>query len=248
MGIVFITAIGVGGATILGGIIGLIFRKSSPLVNDLLLSFAAGVMLSAALIGLILPAMDSFPWMGLLGFLGGVLTVSFADFIVPKLYRIIGIHTTGSSLQKSELDKALLLFAAIAIHNIPEGLAAGVSFGCSQLSEAVLIAGGIALQNIPEGMVTITPMLNAGIPAGKTFLCALFTGCCEILGTFVGYWIIRSCAWLLPAALGFAGGTMLYIIIDEMIPDTHRRSNNRLASYMLIMGFCVVFVSNYFFL
>ena len=136
----------------------------------------------------------------------------------------------------------LLFVAAMAIHNFPEGLAAGVSLGSGDYKAALLIAGGIALQNIPEGLVTVTPMLAAGISPRKTFLCGAATGIIEMIGTFVGFYAVTLASAVLPFFLAFAGGTMLFVISDEMIPETHDHGNERAATYSLLIGFCLMLV------
>ena len=131
---------------------------------------------------------------------------------------------------------------AIAIHNLPEGIAAGVGFGSGNMSQALIIAGGIALQNIPEGMVIISPMLAAGVTPKKTFVFATLTGLVEVIGTFIGYFAVSIATVILPFALAFAGGTMLYVISDEMIPETHSHGCHNGATYALLAGFCIMLV------
>jgi ZIP family zinc transporter len=138
----------------------------------------------------------------------------------------------------------LLFVTAIAIHNLPEGIAAGVGFGSGNTSDALLIAGGIALQNIPEGMVIIGPMLSAGVSPKRTFLIAMLTGLVEVVGTLLGYFAVSIAAVILPFALAFAGGTMLYVISDEMIPETHAHGQQRGATYALLVGFCLMLLSD----
>jgi ZIP family zinc transporter len=138
----------------------------------------------------------------------------------------------------------LLFVTAIAIHNLPEGIAAGVGFGSGDTSRALIIAGGIALQNIPEGMVIIAPMLAAGIKPARTFVLALITGVVEVVGTFIGYFAVSVAEAILPFALAFAGGTMLYVISDEMIPETHSHGHERGATYALLFGFCLMLVTD----
>ena len=104
------------------------------------------------------------------------------------------------------------------------------------------MAGGIALQNVPEGMVIVGPMLAAGIKPGRTFLIAAATGIVEVLGTLLGYFAVTLSAAILPFALAFAGGTMLYVISDEMIPETHAHGGERGATYSLLVGFCLMLV------
>ena len=106
-----------------------------------------------------------------------------------------------------------------------------------------MIAGGIALQNIPEGMVIIAPMLAAGISPNRTFLCGLATGLVEVVGSLLGYFVVTIATAILPFALAFAGGTMLYVISDEMIPETHH-NNESSATYALLVGFCIMLVSD----
>ena len=138
----------------------------------------------------------------------------------------------------------LLFVLAIAIHNFPEGMAAGVGFGSENTAQAMVIAGGIALQNIPEGMVIIGPMLAAGIPRGRVLVAALMTGVVEVVGTLIGFFAVSLSTAILPFALAFAGGTMLYVISDEMIPETHAHGAQRGATYALLVGFCLMLVSD----
>jgi ZIP family zinc transporter len=135
---------------------------------------------------------------------------------------------------------------AIAIHNLPEGIAAGVGFGAGPEHEAqaLVIAGGIALQNIPEGMVIVGPMLAAGVSPRKTFVCAMITGLVEVVGTLIGYFAVSVASVILPFALAFAGGTMLYVISDEMIPETHAHGSERGATYSLLVGFCLMLLTD----
>ena len=140
---------------------------------------------------------------------------------------------------------ALLGFVmAIAIHNFPEGIAAGVGFGSGDTAQALIIAGGIALQNIPEGMVIIGPMLAAGVPPKRTFFYAALTGVVEVIGTLIGFFAVSVSAAILPFALAFAGGTMLYVISDEMIPETHAHGSERGATYALLAGFCLMLATD----
>ena len=246
MEMVLLTALGVGGATVFGAVLGFLFKNISHRFSDLVLSFAAGVMLSAAVLGLIVPSVEYGGKGGLIvtvaGIFVGAVCLNLIDKLVPHLHRLVGSeiepHHNGS------LSKVLLFVTAIAIHNLPEGIAAGVSFGSGDTSQALLIAGGIALQNIPEGMVIIGPMLAAGIKPGRTFICALITGLVEVIGTFVGYFAVSIASAVLPFALAFAGGTMLYVVSDEMIPETHAHGGERGATYALLVGFCVMLISD----
>jgi len=247
MEMVLLTALGVGGATVIGSIIGFIFKKISHKFSDIVLAFAAGVMLSAAVLGLILPSVEYGGRFGLvitvIGIFAGAFSLNLIDKLVPHLHRLMGAEDEEHGTN-ANLSKVLLFVTAIAIHNLPEGIAAGVGFGSGNTAEAMLIAGGIALQNIPEGMVIIAPMLAAGIKPGRTFACALITGLVEVVGTLLGFFAVSVASAILPFALAFAGGTMLYVISDEMIPETHAHGSQRGATYALLVGFCVMLISD----
>ncbi len=246
MKLVLLTSLGVGGATIIGALIGFVFRKTSQKFSDIVLSFASGVMLAAAVLGLILPSLEyGGEWALLItvaGIFTGAVALNLIDKLVPHLHKIAGVEKEDHNNQA--LSKVLLFVTAIAIHNLPEGIAAGVGFGSGNDAHAMMIAGGIALQNIPEGMVIIGPMLATGVSAKRTFFIAALTGVIEIVGTLLGYFAVSVASFILPFALAFAGGTMLYVISDEMIPETHINGNQRGATYALLVGFCLMLVSD----
>ncbi|MBE6588763.1 MAG: ZIP family metal transporter [Ruminococcaceae bacterium] len=246
MELVLLTAIGVGGATVIGAVIGFIFKRVSHTFSDIVLSFAAGVMLAAAVLGLILPSLEYGGNAGLIyavvGIFAGALCLNLIDRLVPHLHKLAGADTETHA--SASVSRVLLFVSAIAIHNLPEGIAAGVGFGSGDTSQALIIAGGIALQNIPEGMVIIGPMLAAGIKPRRTFFLAMLTGLVEVAGTLIGYFAVSLSTAILPFALAFAGGTMLYVISDEMIPETHAHGHERGATYALLVGFCLMLVTD----
>ncbi|MBR5437448.1 MAG: ZIP family metal transporter [Clostridia bacterium] len=244
MQMVLLTALGVGGATVLGALAGFLFKKTDQKFSDVILSFAAGVMLSAAVIGLIIPSLEYGGKLSLFitvaGVFCGALCINLVDKIVPHLHKLTGVDTESHPGKQEQLNKILLFVIAIAIHNLPEGIAAGVSFGTGNINDAFMVAAGIALQNIPEGMVIIAPMLASGMSRKRTFTTAALTGVVEILGTLLGYFAVSISTAVLPFALAFAGGTMIYVISDEMIPETHSHGNESAATYSLIAGFCLM--------
>ncbi len=246
MELVLLTALGVGGATVIGALVGFIFKNISHRFSDIVLSFAAGVMLAAAVLGLIMPSLEYGGRFGVVitvvGIFVGAACLNLIDKVVPHLHKMMG--TDMEQHKNADLSKVLLFVAAIAIHNLPEGIAAGVGFGAGDASQALLIAGGIALQNIPEGMVIIGPMLAAGVTPQKTFVAAMLTGVVEVVGTMIGYFAVSVASTILPFALSFAGGTMLYVISDEMIPETHAHGSQRGATYALLVGFCLMLISD----
>ena len=248
MDLVLLTALGVGGATLFGTALGFIFKNISHKFSDIVLSFAAGVMLAAAVMGLILPSVEYGGKFGLIitvaGVFSGAVCLNLFDRLVPHLHKLSGVDQESHPEGTAKVDKILLFVTAIAIHNLPEGIAAGVGFGAGNTGDALAVAGGIALQNIPEGMVIIGPMLAAGMSKKRTFLIAAATGVVEVLGTLLGYFAVSLSAAILPFALAFAGGTMLYVISDEMIPETHAHGSERGATYALLAGFCVMLITD----
>ena len=247
---VLLTALGVGGATLLGAVLGFVFKRISHAFSDIVLGFAAGVMLCAAVIGLVLPALEGGnAWTlvtVIIGVMAGAVCLHLVDLLVPHLHSIAEKSGKGCGRRNSRMDKVLLFVLAIAIHNLPEGIAAGVSFGTGDIGGAISVSLGIALQNIPEGMVIIAPMLAAGVSPKKTFCIAALTGAIEVVGTFIGYFAVSISAAILPFALAFAGGTMLYVISDEMIPETHAHGSERGATYALLIGFVLMLTMDFF--
>ena len=204
-------------------------------------------MLAAAVLGLIIPSLEFGGKFAVvitvLGIFAGAVSLNLIDKLVPHLHKLKGADIEEH--RDTNISRVLLFVTAIAIHNLPEGIAAGVGFGSGNTADALLIAGGIALQNIPEGMVIIAPMLAAGVKPRRTFLIAAATGLVEVIGTLIGYLAVSVAAAVLPFALAFAGGTMLYVISDEMIPETHAHGEERGATYSLLVGFSLMLVFDF---
>ena len=236
---VIFTAIGVGGATVIGAILGFIFGRLSDRVSGAVLGFASGVMLSAAFLGLLIPSLELGGDMCIIvtcaGVFVGAMCIDLLDKLMPHLGKFSAPGDSSGEIAE-RLHKVMLFVLAIAIHNVPEGIAAGVGFGTGEVGDALLIAGAIALQNIPEGMVIIAPMLSVGISRGRAFFYAALTGLVEVAGTFLGYYAVSVAQRLLPFALAFAGGTMLYVVAEEMIPEAQASGNKRTAAYSLLVG------------
>ena len=241
MNVVLLSAIGVGGATVIGAVLGFIFRNITHRFSDVVLAFAAGVMLSSAFIALVIPSLELGGRYGILytvaGIFVGALSLNLVDRLIPHLHKFVDESTAPDALRR---HRVMLFVTAIALHNLPEGIAAGVGFGSGDLSSALLIAGGIALQNVPEGMVIIAPMLSVGMRPKRVLAIALGTGLVEVVGTVLGYFAVSICAPLLPFALAFAGGTMIYVVSDEIIPDTHADGAENGATYALLLGICLI--------
>lgn len=241
--LVFLTALAVGGATMLGALGGYCFRGAADRAGgQTVMAFAAGMMLSAAVAGLILPSLaGGGPWafpVTAAGILSGAAFLLLLERLAARMQRLSGLEGGASPRTR----RVLLFVAAMAIHNFPEGLAAGVGFGTEDVPRALAIAGGIALQNLPEGMVLIAPMLQVGIPPRRTLALAMSTGAVEIVGTLLGYGTVSLSAAALPFLLAFAGGAMLYLICDDMIPAC--RGSKSLCA--LLTGFCFMLAMDHY--
>lgn len=240
---VWISAAGLCGATIIGSILGFIIKELPHKWNDTVLGYCAGIMLAAATLGLIVPAFDmtAYWWLVVIGVMGGALFLNVLDFITPHLHHITGLdpeqHRTNSTL-----NHVLLFVMAIAIHKLPEGMAAGVSMNDFDGEASFAVSFGIALQNVPEGMVIIAPLLLAGVSRMRTFIISLAIGLLEIVGVWLGFGLGSISEAMLPIMLGFAGGAMLYVTSDEMIPETHAHGYQKQATYALLLGFMTMIV------
>lgn len=244
--IVFLTALAVGGATMLGAVGGYFFRGAARRAGgEVVMSLASGIMLSAAIVGLILPSLKSGGMLAVpvtsAGILCGAAFLLALERLAARMERLSGLAGSADSTAPQR-RRVLLFVAAMAIHNFPEGLAAGVGFGDGDVPRALAIAGGIALQNLPEGMVLIAPMLQAGIAPRRTLALALSTGVIEIIGTLLGYATVTLSTTALPFLLAFAGGAMLYLICDDMIPSC-RGSKNICC---LLIGFCFMLALDFY--
>ena len=238
-----LVALGVGGSTVLGGLIGYVFGGGGERLCRFFLAVSSGIMLSAAVVGLILPSLEGGRTIdfiiSLCGILLGAVVVCSARPLLPFLHRILRTDRSGSA------DKVLIFLCAITLHNLPEGLAAGVGLGGGETAEGLTLALGIALQNIPEGMVLISPLLSSGVAPLRTLLTASFTGVVEILGAFLGYFFVGLSGALLPFALALAGGSMLFVICDEMIPECASGGGSSWA-FVLLFGFCLMLGISFF--
>ena len=237
---VWISALALCLASIIGSIIGLTFKGLSHKTNDIIMGFCAGIMLAASVVGLILPATEMAGsagwWQVAIGVLLGAIFLNLLDNITPHLHRITGLEPESHN-NNAQINKVLLFVLAIALHKLPEGIAAGVSFNNDSESAAWSVTLGLALQNVPEGMVVISPLLLAGVNRWRTFFISLAIGLLEIIGVWIGYGLGAISIVMLPIMLAFAGGAMLYVISDEMIPETHAHGYHKAATFALLIGF-----------
>ncbi len=238
-------ALAVGGATIFGGILGYFIKYRNERFEGAVFSFAAGIMLAASFNELILPVFQSekglLYWLCLAGLTCGGGLILLMQLALQKLYVLFPFPRIGSPQNTaSSINGALLLIAAIAVHNLPEGLAAGVGAGTGDIMKALKIAAGIALQNIPEGMIVILPLVRAGVTRKKALLAAVLTGVIEIAGAFLGYCAVNAVTSLLPFMLTLAGGTMLYIICTEVLEDANAMAGKPLSGFSCLFGCCAM--------
>ena len=212
---------------------------------DAMHGFAAGVMLAATCFSLILPSIEfgggTFKAVLItgLGIIVGAVIIDLIDRFAPYEH-LINKHHEG--VAADSLKKIWLFIIAIAIHNFPEGMAVGVAFGSGNLSHGVPIAIGIGLQNIPEGLAVAFALIREKYSVGKAYWIAFLTGLIEPVGALLGYGLVRLFSPALPFILAVAGGAMLFVIADEVIPETHSGGNERLATFALIIGFVIMMV------
>ncbi|MDH5299329.1 MAG: ZIP family metal transporter, partial [Desulfobulbaceae bacterium] len=220
----------------------LFYHRISPRVEDGLLGFGAGVMLAATSFSLIIPAIDhagsgvaaAFIVAG--GMLLGGLFLFLSDHFAPHEHFIVGPQ--GADLGR--LKRIWLFVIAITIHNFPEGLAVGVGFGGNDLANGLTLAIGIGLQNMPEGLVVALALLREGYSMRYSLMASLLTGLVEPVGGLIGAGVVSVAAPLLPWGLAFAAGAMLYVVSDEIIPESHRRGHEDEATFGVMIGFIVM--------
>ena len=243
-----------------GALIVLVWRNPSERSLDGALGFAAGVMLAASFTSLIIPGIEAEPYGGvvpvLIGLVLGVLVLDRADAWVPHVHFLItgqvrenGSPTTEATeaadgagvIDESRLSGVILFIIAITLHNMPEGLAVGVGFGSGNLESAIPLMLAIGIQNIPEGLAVAVAARNAGL--GTLFYAAVTgirAGLVEIPVAVFGAWAVSVAAPILPYAMGFAAGGMLFVISDEIIPETHARGHERIATLGTMLGVIVM--------
>jgi ZIP family zinc transporter len=225
-------------ATGVGALLVFLVRRVSDIFLDASLGFAAGVMLAATSFSLLVPAIE-IGGIGqtVIGIILGTVFLIYVEKFTPHLHQLAGIK--GPSTQ---LNKLWLFILAITIHNFPEGMAVGVGFGGGDISAGTTLAIGIGLQNIPEGLAVALPLLREKSTRRKAFLIALLTGLVEPVGGVLGVSIVSTGEFLLPYGLAFAAGAMLFVISEEIIPETHSRGNDREATIGVIVGFIIMMV------
>lgn len=237
---IWISAAALCAASFIGSLFGFFIKKMPHRWNDTIMGYCAGVMLAASVVGLILPAFEMTTDWDVLWVIGGVLAgaifLNFLDYITPHMHHLTGLAPEEHQ-KNATLNRVMLFVMAIAIHKFPEGMAAGVGFNAEDVGNAWAVTAGLSLQNVPEGMVVISPLLLAGVSKGRTLMISLLIAVFEIVGVWVGFLAGHVSQQMLPAMLAFAGGAMLYVVSDEMIPETHAHGYHKPATYALLVGF-----------
>jgi len=239
----FLASILAGLATGAGALPAIFFRNISDRLFNSLLGAAAGVMLAATAFSLLVPGMDYgnqlWPgkglWVVAAGMVIGALFLHVADRQLPHIHFDSHLERDFASLKR-----IWLFIIAITIHNFPEGMSVGVSFGAGDYHNGIVLATAIALQNIPEGLAVSMPLVGLGYDKWRAVWIATLTGLVEPVGGLLGVTAVTIFAPLLPIAMGFAAGAMLFVISEEIIPESHSKGRSRFATFSLMLGFIVM--------
>ncbi len=242
--------------TILGSAIVFFFKKISRKLLDVMLGFAAGVMIAASFWSLLAPSIEyaqndygNLSWIpAAIGFLLGGLFIRVIDKVVPHLH--LNKDEMEGIKPKKTLSKNALLFLAITIHNIPEGLAIGVTFGAlaqsgfthAGLAAALGLAIGIGLQNVPEGAALAIPIRSDGATRKKAFFLGSMSAIVEPIAALIGAALVLFVMPILPYALSFAAGAMIFVVVEELIPESQTNGNTDIATLGLMVGFVIMMI------
>lgn len=245
------------GLTFLGAALVLVKRSLSSLMLDSMLGFAAGVMIAASFWSLLLPAIDLSTALGYIswvppaiGFVSGGLFLRLADQLLPHLHP--GLAMGQEEGVRTSWQRATLLVMAITLHNIPEGLAIGVAFGgaslggafgeSATLASAVALTIGIGLQNFPEGVAVAMPLRREGVSRWKSVWYGQLSAVVEPIAAVLGATAVVQIQSLLPFALSFAAGAMIYVVVEELIPESQQHGHGDMATLTTLGGFVVMMV------
>ena len=240
------------GITALGAAVVFLFKNINKSLLDAMLGFAAGVMIAATFFSLLSPAIEMaeslkmIPWLVVsLAFLGGGLLL----FIGDKIFDFLMRKNKAEKEEKSKLKRSIMLISSITLHNIPEGMAIGVAFGSvaygiegATVMAAVMLAIGIGIQNFPEGSAVSLPLRREGMSRSKAFLIGNLSGIVEPIAAVIGAILVLKVQVLLPILLAFAGGAMIYVVVQELIPESQTNEKKNLMALFTIFGFIVMMI------
>lgn len=239
--------------TILGALLVFFMKKElNEKIEKILLGFAAGVMIAASIWSLIVPSIELSSKLGkfsflpaAIGFLLGIFFLLILDTYIPHLH----VNSEEPEGVKSKLKKTTMLVLAVTLHNIPEGMAVGVVlagayYGNSliTISGALTLALGIAIQNFPEGAIISMPLKSEGVSKPKSFLLGVVSGVVEPLAAIITILLIRYINPILPYLLSFAAGAMIYVVVEELIPQSQSKNHSNLATISLALGFTLMMI------
>lgn len=236
--------------TVLGSVPVFFTKRFDQRVLDTMLGLAAGVMVAASFWSLLAPAieMSGGSWVpAAVGFVLGGVVLRGIDRVLPHVHPSFAIgDVEGIS---TSWRRSTLLVLAVTLHNIPEGLAVGVAFGAAAqgvegatIASAVALALGIGLQNFPEGTAVAMPLRREGLSRSKAFLYGQFSGMVEPIAGVLGAWLVLAVRAILPYALAFAAGAMIFVVVEELIPEAQVEGNAHLATAGTILGFTVMMI------
>ena len=234
--------------SVFGSVLGLIFRKITHRINDMFLGFAAGVMMAAAFLGLLPTAFSQSEFsaisVAVFGIIAGAVFISLLDRFIPHIH-IDGGQMREESSPNPKANRTLLLVIAIAIHNIPEGLATGIVFGKGVSGNALMVAASMMIQKIPEGLIVMIPLLRMGMSKTRALLFSFGVALMMLPGVVIGA-ILGSLPVMLEILFyGFTFGAIIYVVSDEIIPESHEHGYQRYATFALIVGIITVAMMQY---
>jgi ZIP family zinc transporter len=240
------------GVTALGAALVFFFKSVNKKVLDVMMGFAAGVMIAASFWSLLAPAIEMseasgvVSWLpAVIGFMAGGIFLRLVDKVLPHLH--VGFPQEEAEGIKTSWQRSVLLVLAITLHNIPEGLAVGVAFGAlnanlpsASLTGALALAIGIGLQNFPEGASVSLPLRREGFSRTKSFVYGQFSGMVEPIAGVLGALLVTVMTTILPYALSFAAGAMIFVVVEELIPESQLGKNTDIATLGTMLGFAVM--------
>ena len=240
--------------TALGATLVFFFKKINTKILNLMLGFAAGIMIAASFWSLLKPAIEMsenqgvIPWIpAAVGFLSGGIFLLTIDKILPHLH--LGLSIDKAEGIKTSWQRSILLVLAITLHNIPEGLAVGVAFGAlasspeiGTLTGAIALALGIGLQNFPEGTAVSVPLRREGLSRLKAFNYGQLSGFVEPIAAVFGAYLVMAVTPLLPYALSFAAGAMIFVVVEELIPESQRGDETDYSTIGAMIGFTIMMI------
>lgn len=244
------------GVTAIGAGLVFLFKKVNKTVMDAMLGFAAGVMIAASFWSLLSPAiemaesLEMIAWLvAFIGFFSGGLLLYLSDIIFNHIDKKLSNKSNGVGNEKNSFKRCLMLIFSITMHNIPEGLAVGVAFGSAvygldgaTTTSACLLALGIGLQNFPEGTAVSVPLRREGMSRRKAFFFGQLSGIVEPIAGVIGALLVLKVRYLLPFLLSFAAGAMIYVVVQELIPESQTNEKKNLMALFTLIGFSVMMI------